>query len=151
VNKTRYILFQIKWCRQKSELKILIKNRETVNVKSTNFLRVIIDSNLSWEVHIKNICSRISHDLFINNRLSKIVGVNVRKMLYFGLIYLLLAYGIVVWGQSAKTLDEYLPLKKNAVRYTAGLKQQESRRDSFRQLQILIYLLYIQEPILYAK
>jgi hypothetical protein len=33
-----------------------------------------------------------------------------------------------------------------------GLKQLESCRDSFRQLKILtVYLLYIQEMILYAK
>jgi hypothetical protein len=31
--KAHYILFQPKQCRQKTELKILIKNRETVNVK----------------------------------------------------------------------------------------------------------------------
>jgi hypothetical protein len=41
--KTHYILFQNQ-CRQKNELKILIKNCEIVNVKSTNFLSVIIDS-----------------------------------------------------------------------------------------------------------
>jgi hypothetical protein len=35
---------------QENELNIPIKNTEIVNVKSTNFLEVIIDSNLSWEV-----------------------------------------------------------------------------------------------------
>jgi hypothetical protein len=38
------------------------------------------------------------------------------------------------------------------VRYTARIKQQESCRDSFRQLKILIgYSLFVQETILYAK
>jgi hypothetical protein len=35
-SKTHYILFHTKQCRQESNLKILIKNREISNVKSTN-------------------------------------------------------------------------------------------------------------------
>jgi hypothetical protein len=40
-SKTHYILFQTRQCRQKSNLKILVKNREISNVKSTNFLGVV--------------------------------------------------------------------------------------------------------------
>jgi hypothetical protein len=36
-----------------SELKILKKNKENVNAKSTGFLVVIIDSNLSWKYILK--------------------------------------------------------------------------------------------------
>jgi hypothetical protein len=43
-------------------------------------------------------------------------------------------------------------LQKRALGYMAGLKQLESCRESFRQLEILtLYLQYIQETILYAK
>jgi hypothetical protein len=50
----------------------------------------------------ERICSRISHNLFIMcNRLFKILDVNVIKMLYDGLIYPLMAYGIL-WVQRAK-------------------------------------------------
>jgi hypothetical protein len=44
-------------CRQENELKLLIRNEEILNAKSTNFLGVIIDSNLRWEVHTERICS----------------------------------------------------------------------------------------------
>jgi hypothetical protein len=46
-NKTHYTPFQMKQCRQESELKLLIKNRQIVNVKSIHFFWVIADSNLS--------------------------------------------------------------------------------------------------------
>jgi hypothetical protein len=49
-SKTHYILFQTRQCRQESNLKILVKNSEISNVKSTDFLGVVIDSNLSWEI-----------------------------------------------------------------------------------------------------
>jgi hypothetical protein len=48
-SKTHYILFQTRQCRQESNLKILVKNREISNIKSTDLLVVVIDSNLSWE------------------------------------------------------------------------------------------------------
>jgi hypothetical protein len=70
-SKMHYILFQTKQCKRESELKILIKNREITNVKSANFLGVIIGSTLSWEVHIERTCSRISLNLFIINRYQK--------------------------------------------------------------------------------
>jgi hypothetical protein len=52
-SKTQYILFQTRQCRQESSLKILVKNREISNVKSTDFVGVVIDSNFSWEIHIE--------------------------------------------------------------------------------------------------
>jgi hypothetical protein len=64
--------------RQESKLKILINNREIVNVKKTNFIGVIIDGNLSWEVHVERTCSRISHDIFLIDRPSKVLDMNLR-------------------------------------------------------------------------
>jgi hypothetical protein len=48
--------------------------------------------------------------------------MNVRRMLYYDLIYPLLAYGIVVWEQSVKALTgRIFTLQKRAARYTMGL------------------------------
>jgi hypothetical protein len=56
-------------------------------VKCTNFLGVIIDSNLNWELHFRRTYNRISSNLFIINRLSKMLDMNVWRMLYYGMIY----------------------------------------------------------------
>jgi hypothetical protein len=74
-------------------------------------------------------------------------------MLYYGLIYPFLSYGITIWGQSAKALTRRIfILQTRAVRYIAGLKHLESCKDSFRHLKILtVYSLYIQGTILYVK
>jgi hypothetical protein len=50
-SKTHYILFYTKQCRQESNLKIIIKYTEILNVKSTNILGVATDSVLSWNAH----------------------------------------------------------------------------------------------------
>jgi hypothetical protein len=117
------------------------------------FWGVVIDSNRSWEIRIERTCSRISRNLFIINRLSKVLDLNERKA-YCGLMYPLLSYGIVVWGHSAKAnTTRIFALQKRAVRYTAAVpKRLESCRNSFRNLKILtVYSLYIQETILYVK
>jgi hypothetical protein len=81
-----------------SELRILIKSEEIVNVISTNFLGVITESNLSAEVHIESTFSKISRNFFIIKRLCKMLDVIVRRMLYYGLIFPLLLYEITIWG-----------------------------------------------------
>jgi hypothetical protein len=98
-------------------------------------------------------CSRIGRNLFIINRLFKILDLNERRMLYYSLIYPLVSCGIIVWGHSAKALTgRIFILQKRAVRYTAGLKHLESCRDSFRNRKVLtVCSLYIQETILYVK
>jgi hypothetical protein len=96
---------------------------------STDFLGIVIDSNLGWEIHIERTCSRISCNLFIINRLSKIFDLNERKTLYYGLLYHLLSYGIAVWGHSAKanTTRIFVPPKKGIKSYympkTFGIMQ----------------------------
>jgi hypothetical protein len=48
-------------------------------------------------------------------------------MLYYGLIYHFLSYGIVAWGHSTKAnTTRIFALQKGEVRYTAGLKHLES-------------------------
>jgi hypothetical protein len=47
------------------------KEQGIFNVKSISFLDIVIDSSLSWEVHVERTYSRISCKLFLINRLSK--------------------------------------------------------------------------------
>jgi hypothetical protein len=91
----------MKQCRQDSEFKIIAKNRKIFQGKSAIVLGVITGSNLSWEIDTGRTCSRIGCNLFKIHRLSKILYMNVRRMFYHGLLYCLLAYGII-WGQSAR-------------------------------------------------
>jgi hypothetical protein len=82
------------------------------------FHGVLIDSNLSWEIHIERTCSRNSQGLFIINGLSNMLDMNVRRMLHYYLVYPGLSCGIV-WGQIEKALSlaECLPNKKATRQY----------------------------------
>jgi hypothetical protein len=47
----------MKHCMQGSELEILVENREMLNAKSTNFIVVITDGNLSCKIYIESTCT----------------------------------------------------------------------------------------------
>jgi hypothetical protein len=66
---------------------------------------------------LKEPVAELPVNLSVIKRLSKILDVNVRRMLYYDLIYALLAYGIV-WGQTAKTLTRQI--FNNSKRSVAG-------------------------------
>jgi hypothetical protein len=44
---------------QESKLRIPIKNKEIVNVRSSNFLGAIIENDMSWVVHTESTYIRI--------------------------------------------------------------------------------------------
>jgi hypothetical protein len=51
--------------------------------------------------------------------------MNVRRMLYYGLIYLVLAYGIVVLGQSTKELTRQIFTLQKACKINGEVKRIE--------------------------
>jgi hypothetical protein len=57
----------MKQCEEESELRIPIKNKEIVNVRGTNFLGAITESNMSWETHTEGTYGKIISNLFIIN------------------------------------------------------------------------------------
>jgi hypothetical protein len=80
----------------RNEIKNYNKEQGNGQSKNTNFMGVITNSNMSWEVHTERTCNIIIHNLFIINRLSNILDVNERRMLYCGLTYPFMSYGIAI-------------------------------------------------------
>jgi hypothetical protein len=70
-----------------------------MKLKITNFVRIIIDSNLNWEVHVERTCSRISCNLYLINRLSKVLDLHEK-----GCVVVPSApfYHLGLYGDSAK-------------------------------------------------
>jgi hypothetical protein len=66
--KSNLLLFQTEQSQIFFYLKVIINNKEIRKEKTTNFLDVILDSNLTWEIHTDKICSTISSSLFMIKR-----------------------------------------------------------------------------------
>lgn len=150
INKTNFITFRTQQNKNETLLNLTVDNEKINQVKSVNFLGVVIDENLTWDMHIDKVCNKITSGLFIMRRLYEISDSNTLKTVYYGLIYPHISYGITVWGGSAKKyISRVFILQKRAIRYIDGLKQIESCRESFKKLGILtIFSLYIYETIM---
>ena len=73
--------------------------------------------NLSWKYHIAHIASKISKTIGIIASLRHFVPLNTLHHIYISLIQPYLLYGIVAWGQAAKTYkNKILVLQKRALR-----------------------------------
>ena len=81
------------------------------------YLGVMIDSHLSWRYHVNHVALKISRNIGIISRLRHVVPLKTLNSIYNSLIFPYLSYGLVAWGQAAKShLEKITILQKRAVR-----------------------------------
>jgi hypothetical protein len=88
-------VIQTKQSRYDTNLKVCITNKEISEVRGTNFLEVLIDSDPLGR-HILTFAIRLLQCTY--NRLYEITEVDVMRTVYYGLVYQFLSYGITVYG-----------------------------------------------------
>ena len=98
VNKYKYMIF--KTARRNNminPLNIKIDNAYIDRVEEFNFLGISFNEQLNWQSHIKksNRCSRI---IGIQNKLKRLLPLNIKIMLYNTLILSHLNYALTAWG-----------------------------------------------------
>ena len=118
VKKTNVMFFghkKISTCQ--SNLNIIMDNEQIVQVESSKFLGVLIDSKLTFQQHISLAASKISKSLYCLNRVRNIISKSNLRSLYFSLIHPHLTYCIHLWGTAAKTkINSLFLLQKRALR-----------------------------------
>lgn len=119
---------------------------------TTKYLGITIDSSLSWNPHLKQLCKRLSSSIHVIRRIHHIGGLDVAKVAYFALFESHLRYGIATWGGAADTnLKKVLVQQKRAVRCLASIPREDSCKEHFKDLKILtVVSLYIRETIMHA-
>lgn len=125
-------------------LNININGTIIKQVPSTKFLGVTIDSKLSWNEHVKEICNKISRSVGLIGRLKNTLSCDALMMLYHALIGSHLNFGVEVWGGTSQTnLKKLYILQKRALRYITNSKSREHSAPLFKQVKCLdIYQLY---------
>ena len=106
VSKTKYMVFHT---RNKSVKypRLLINGKAIERVTQFNFWGLILESNMSWNLHINHISLKISKAIGILYRLKTIYPQLVLQTLYNTLILPYFNYCILVWGA---TINEGNPL-----------------------------------------
>ena len=116
----------------------MINGCKISEVKSTKFLRVLIDSELSWKPHIDSICSKIAKNIGIMTKARSIFNERTLLSLYYSFIYPYISYCIHVWGSAYQThLNKLYLLQKRVIRVIAGVNRRTHCKPIFDSLEIL--------------
>ena len=85
--------------------------------QSIRYLGVIVDENLKWKSHIRNISSKISRNIGIMGRTKYFLSSRELLFLYNAFVLPYLNYCAVVWGRNYITnISNLVKLQKRALR-----------------------------------
>ena len=73
-------------------------------VSNTKYLGMIIDENLSWNKHVEMLCSKLSRNFYLFYSLRNILNDDLKRQLYFSMVYSHIKYGIELYGTCSNSL-----------------------------------------------
>ena len=68
---------------------------------SIKYLGIIFDSNIKWNIYVKNICDKVRHLIYFFNKLRNYFSIERLKQLYHALFLAIALYGIIAWGSGS--------------------------------------------------
>jgi len=133
INKTKALLFRTPQ-KQISPPELIIDGLHIEFVTNFNFLGIILDENLKWNIHVNALSKKISKILGIMTKLKLSLPAKVLLIIYNALILPHLTYGLQVWGWKS---DSLVKLQKRAVRIITGSKYNAHTDTLFKNLNLL--------------
>ena len=122
----------------KRTLDIKLDGVSLQKVKSTKFLGVIIDENLTWKYHIDAISKTISRNTGMLSKLKYYLPENILYSLYCTLILPYINYGVLIWGNTYETyLNKILRLQKWAIRTISNSHYRTHTGPLFKKYNVL--------------
>lgn len=100
VNKSAFSIFTDK---QYIIPTIIINDKEVSFARKTKFLGVVINNRLSFDFHVREVCSKLVKCCAVLRGLTDYVPPCILRKIYFSLAYPDIMYEIEVWGNSCKT------------------------------------------------
>ena len=137
--KFNFILFGHKRMPQNcADVNLFLDGNRLERVTSTKFLGVFLDEKLKWTQHLNHVAIKLARGLGIMGRVSKILPLDILRMLYFSLIYPYLVYCCIVWGSaSATALHKLEVLQNRAVRMITRSPFRATASPIFKQSNLL--------------
>lgn len=106
--------------------------------KSTKFLGMHIDENLTWKQHIAAVKRKVSSTLFSMKQVKHVLPLASLRTLYFALIHPHLSYGIMTWGNADKNiLRPAMLMQKRAIRVINNAPYYSHTDPKFKRAGIL--------------
>ena len=81
----------------------------------TKYLGILIDHDLKWHNHVSSIARKLANAARILCTIRHYVNKPTLRSLYFSFVYPHLKYGIIVWGNSNKSVLQSLQVMQNKI------------------------------------
>ena len=98
-----------------------LEGTDLEKVESIKYLGVTITSDLRWNTHVSNVCTKVNRTLGFLRRNLYFCPQEVKEAAYKGLVRPVLDYGSSVWDPPGLVLQEELEsVQKRAARFVTG-------------------------------
>jgi hypothetical protein len=117
IKKTHFILFHNRQRKIVSDVQVRINGKVIEQVLFTKFLGVLINENLTWSNHITSLLTKVSKNIGVIRRVSKVLPGDVLFTLYNTLVMPYLEYCNIAWATNGSVLlDKLFILQKKVIR-----------------------------------
>ena len=135
IGKTKYMIFHFRQRNIKEYIpESKINNVNLKRVTDFNFLGIVLDENLNWNMHTKKIANKVSRTVGLLCRLKRMLPKHTLRLIYTSLVLPHLQYGVLNWGFN---MGRIAKLQKKAMRYITCSKYNAHTTPIFRDLKLL--------------
>lgn len=147
--KTESLSFSTKEINQ--SVLVNINNKSIPQNHSIKFLGLYLDARLTWDNQIDYLSKKLATQCFVIWQLRNKVGLDILKSYYYAYVHSSINYGIMCWGNSARS-NEILTIQKKIIRTILFKSRTTSCRELFKKLNLLtVPSLYIFNSVIFVK
>ena len=89
-------------------MQISYENKQITNIYNTKFLRLMIESSLSWKNHIDELISKLNKECYAIRSTKLLMSSEVLRIIYFAYVHSVILYGMVFWGNYSHSKIIYI-------------------------------------------
>ena len=108
-------------------------------VTSHKILGLIIDNNLSWDLHVKHVCSKLASILGLMWRYRDVMDHKMKILMYNSYFISQMDYCLNIWGSFEKStqMEKIFRLQKRALRLIFSVDYTTPSSELFRRLNTM--------------
>ena len=96
-------------------LELKLVNSDIEQVDGQKLLGVTIDKHLSFDVHVEELCKKLSQRIAVLRKIRRFIPIEQRILYYNAMIKQVMLYGSTIWSNgSGDNLTRILKLQKRA-------------------------------------
>ena len=138
IKKSNYMVFTRKLSETVNVNPIKINSTILSRIDNSKFLGINLQSNLKWNVHIKQTANKLNKYSYILYIIRDSLDQNSLRLVYNSLIYPIMNYVIIIWGNSPDShLKELIVAQKRIIRNIMYRDRYSHTQQDFSYLKIL--------------